>query len=345
MLNNYAKLLVMSVLTVSAVAVNAQTIKGTVALPGSPIGVAVNPLLNRVYAAVPNYNGSYDYLSVIDGSKDKDIKNIKIKPIAFAVAVDAIRSLVYVGGVNGSSTAADAGASEVTVVNALTNTVLTTVTVTTTPGAGVVALAVNPVTGTVYAANSSDDEIDAITLSTSKKGIVTGAVTARISVGAEVVTAGVTVNFVSNTVYASLLNGTVDVISGKTNTITSTTAFGTFNQAIATDNVNGNVIVASQPDNGEISSVGVLTSAGVVSATLTVGNAALGVDVDPLTHLAFVANSGDPSLSVITEATAPPAVSATIPVDSFFVAVNPVTRKVYVTPASSATSLTVVTEK
>ncbi len=337
MLNNYTKLLVMSVLTVSAVAVNAQTIKGTVALPGSPYGVAVNPILNRVYAAVP-VGPTNDILSVIDGSKDKDIKDIKIPPIAFAVAVDYVRSLVYVGGVNGLT-----GASQVAVVSSLTNTVLTTVTVTSTPGVGVVALAVNPLTGTAYAANSSDDEVDAITLSVSKKGVVTGAVTARISVGAAVVPSGVSVNFVSNTVYASLLNGTVDIISGKTNTITSTTVFGAFNQGIAADDVNGNVIVASQPANGQVSSVGVLNSAGAVLATLVVGNGAVGVDVDPLTHLAFVANSGDPSLSVINDVTN--AVTATVPVDSFFVAVNPVTRKVYVTPISSATSLTVVTEK
>jgi DNA-binding beta-propeller fold protein YncE len=342
MLNSYAKLLVMSVLTVSAVAVNAQTVKGTVALPGSPIGVAVNPILNRVYAAVPAYanNGTNDILSVIDGKKDVDIKDIKIPPVAYAVAVDYVRSLVYVGGVNGAT-----GVSQVAVVSALTNTVLTTVTVTTTQGNGVVALAVNPVTGTAYAANSSDDEVDAIKLTVSKKGVVSGAVTARISVGAAVVPSGVSVNFVSNTVYASLLNGTVDIISGKTNTITSTTVFGAQNQGIAVDNINGNVIVASQPANGALSSVGVLTSAGVVTATLGVGNTATGVDVDPLTHLAFVANAGDPSLSVITESnTTPPAVTATVSVDSLFVAVNPVTEKVYVTPASSATLLTVVTE-
>lgn len=338
MLIKYAKLLMMSVLTLSAVAVNAQTIKGTVALPGSPIGVAVNPLSNRIYAAVPTSNGIYDYLSVINGKKDVDIKDIKIPPVAFAVAVDDVRGLVYVGGVSGA--AAANGASQVAVVSAVTNTVLTTVTVTPTSGPGVVALAVNPVSGTVYAANSSDNEVDVIKVVCGKK--VTGSVTARISVGAGIVPSGVSVNFVSNTVYASLLNGTIDTISGKTNTITATTVFGIYNQGIAVDNVNGNVIVASQPANGAISSVGVLSSAGAVLANISVGNTAVGVDVDPLTHLAFVANSGDPSVDVISEATN--AVTGTVSVDSLFLAVNPVTEKVYVTPASSATLLTVVTE-
>jgi hypothetical protein len=104
MLNNYAKLLVMSVLTVSAVAVNAQTIKGTVALPGYSEQVAVDPLLNLVYVAIPNFgvfgDGRYDYLTVVDGKKDVVTRNIKIAPIATAVAVDTIRSLVYVGGQN-----------------------------------------------------------------------------------------------------------------------------------------------------------------------------------------------------------------------------------------------------
>jgi DNA-binding beta-propeller fold protein YncE len=201
---------------------------------------------------------------------------------------------------------------------------------------------VNPVTGTLYAANASDNEIDVITLTTSKKGVVSGAVTARIAESA--VPAGVSVNPFSNTVYASLLSGSVSIISGKTNMITTTAAFGTIDQGIAVDYINGNVLVTSQPENGGGSATGVLTSAGAVSATLTVGNAAEGIDVDPLTHFAFVANAGDPSLSVISEGTTPYAVASTISVDCLFVAVNPVTEKVYVSPASSAAVLTVVTE-
>ncbi len=191
MLSNHTKLLVMAVLTVSAVAVNAQTIKGTVALPGYPEQVAVDPVLNTVYVAIPNFgvfgDGSSDYPTVVDGKKDVVIKNIKIAPVATAVAVDFVRSLVYVGGQNSLT-----GASEVAIVSALTNRVLKTVTVTsTTSGSGVLGLAVNAYTGTVYAVNSSDNEVDVIK---------NGAVTARIATTGEPV--AVTVNLISNTVYA-----------------------------------------------------------------------------------------------------------------------------------------------
>ena len=332
MFSNYSKLLVMSVLTVSAAAVNAQTVKGTVPLPGFAEQVAVDPILNRVYVAIPNFgvfgDGSYDYLTVVDGNKDLAIKNIKIGPIATAVAVDYIRSLVYVGGQNSLT-----GASEIAIVSALTNKVLKTTTVTsTTSGSGILGLAVNSFTGTVYAANASDNEVDVIK---------NGAVTARIATTGEPV--AISVNLISNTVYASREDGFVDIISGKTNTVTVSAAFGALNQGIVADIATGNVLVASQPVTAGAASVGILNSAGAVLSTLTVGNGAVGIDVDPLTHLAFVSNTVDDTLSAINEST--PEVTLTMPVSSLFVAVNPVTEKVYVSPIDSVMSLTVVTEK
>lgn len=332
MLNNYAKLLVMSVLLSSSVTVNAQKVEGTVALPGFPEQVAVDPKLNTVYVAIPNFGvfgtGSYDYLTVIDGKKNVVIKNIKINPIATAVAVDYERGLVYVGGQNSLTEA-----SEVAIVNARTNKVLKAFTVTsTTDGNGIVDLAVNPSTGTVYAANASDSEVDVIN---------DGKVTARIATTG--LPAAVRVNMMSNTVYASRIDGYVDIISGTTNTVTTTAAFGAVNQGIAVDIKTGNVLVASQPATPGASSVGILNSTGsTVVSTLTVGQGAVGIDVDPFTHRAFVANSTDDTLSVINEKM--PAVTKTMPVSSLFVAVNPVTEKVYVSPIDSVMSLTVVEE-
>jgi YVTN family beta-propeller protein len=332
MLIKYAKPLAMSVLTLSAIAVNAQTIKGTVALPGYPEQVAVDPLLNLTYVAVPNFgvfgDGSYDYLTVVDGRKDVAVKNIKIAPIATAVAVDTVRSLVYVGGQNTLTLA-----SEVAVVNATTNKVVKTFQVTgTTDGAGIVGLAVNIATGTVYAANSSDSEVDVIN---------NGRVTARIaSTG---IPAAISVNPFTNTVYSSREDGFVDIISGKTNTVTTSATFGAVNQGLAVDIVTGNVLVVGNPVTPDVASVGILNPAGTVLSNLPVGNGAVGIDVDPLTHLAYVANASDDTLSAINESTA--TVTKTIPVSSLFVAVNPVTEKVYVSPIDSVMSLTVVTEK
>lgn len=331
MVNNYAKLLVMSVLSVSTVAVNAQTVKGTVALPGYPEQVAVEPFANRVYVAVPNFglfgDGSYDYLTVVDGRHDVLLTNIQIPPIATAVAVDYVRKLVYVGGQNSLT-----GASEVSVVSSRTNKVLNTITVTsTTSGTGVLGLAVNLETGALYAANSSDNEIDVIRH---------GGVTARIALTGEPV--AVSVNPFTRTVYASRTDGFVDVISGKTNTVTTSAPFGGVNQGVAVDLATGNVLVVGNPTTPGPASVGILNPTGTVMSTLTVGNGAVGIDVDPFTHFAFVANSTDDTLSVLNDKT--DAVTLTMPVSSLFVAVNPFSDKVYVSPIDPVTSLTVVSE-
>jgi YVTN family beta-propeller protein len=331
MLSNYVKLLVLSILTVSAVTVNAQTVKGTVALPGYPEQVAVDPFLDRVYVAIPNFglfgDGSYDYLTVVDGKKDVVITNIQIPPIATAVAVDYLRNLVYVGGQNSLT-----GASEVVVISARTNTVLTTVSVTsTTTGGGVLGLAVNLETGTLYAANSSDNEVDVISR---------GVVKARIASTGEPV--ALSVNPFKDTIYSSRTDGFVDIISGKTNTVTTSAPFGAVNQGIAVDLATGNLLVVGNPATPGAANVGILNPTGTVLSTIAVGNGAVGIDVDPFTHLAFVANSTDDTLSVINDST--DAVTLTMPVSSLFVAVNPLSEKVYVSPIDPVTSLTVINE-
>jgi YVTN family beta-propeller protein len=144
-------------------------------------------------------------------------------------------------------------------------------------------------------------------------------------------------------VYSSREDGFVDIISGKTNTVTTSAAFGAVNQGIAVDIVTSDVLVVGNPVTPSSASVGILNSAGTALSTLTVGNGAVGIDVDPLTHLAYVANDTDNTLSAINESTA--TVTNTIPVSSLFLAVNPVTEKIYVSPIDSVMSLTVVTEK
>ncbi len=334
MLSKSPKLLVMFLISFAALAASAQTVKATIALPASPIGVAVDSALNRIYAAVPTFNESYDYLSVIDGANDVIVKNIQIPPIATAVAVDSLRSLVYVGG----QSTVDASSS-VVVVNSRTYKVIKTISITSTQsGTGILGLAVNRLTGTLYAANSSDNEVDVI-------DVEKGSVTARIATTGEPIS--VSVNPISNTIYATCLDGMVDLIDGKTNTVTSAAAFGAQNQGVAVDPATGNVLAVSQPESGGTTSkLGLLNSAGSVLSTFSVGQGAVGIDVDPLTHLVFVANSFGPgvssSISAINDSTN--TVVSTTPADCLYLAVNPVTEKIYVSPASSAKHLTVLTE-
>lgn len=331
MLIKYAKLLVMSVLTLSAVAVNAQTVKGTIALPGYPEQVGVDPFLKRVYVAIPNFglfgDGSYDYLTVVDGKNDVAIANIQIPPSATAVAVDYVRHRVYVGGQDSVTLA-----SEVSVIDSRTNKLLNTISVTsTTSGSGVLGLAVNLETGTLYAANSSDNEIDVIRR---------GSVTARIALTGEPV--AVSVNPFKNTIYASRTDGFVDIVDGHTKMVTTSAPFGAVNQGIAVDLATGNVLVVGNPATPGAANVGILNPGGTVLSTVAIGNGGVGIDVDPFTHLAFAANTTDDTLSVINDKTG--AVTLTMPVSSLFVAVNHLSDKVYVSPIDPVTSLTVIDE-
>jgi DNA-binding beta-propeller fold protein YncE len=243
------------------------------------------------------------------------------------VAVDYVRKLVYVGGQNSLT-----GASEVSVISSRTNKVVSTISVTsTTSGGGVLGLAVNLETGTLYAANSSDNEIDVIRH---------GGVTSRIALTGEPV--AVSVNPFTRTVYASRTDGFVDIISGKTNTVTTSAPFGAVNQGIAVDLATGNVLVVGNPATPGAANVGILNPAGTLLSTIAIGNGAVGIDVDPFTHLAFAANATGDTLSVINDRTG--AVTLTMPVSSFFLAVNPLSEKVYVSPIDPVTSLTVVDE-
>jgi YVTN family beta-propeller protein len=331
MLLKYVKPVLLTVLAVSAAVAHAQTVIGTITLPNFPEQVAVNALTNQVFVAVPNFGAQpFDYLTVIDGKSSKILKNIKIPPVAYAVATDLLNGLVYVGGTyvddNGISQ------SQVVAIDPRTYKVLATISISDNPGNGIQGLAVNSLNGDVYVANSSDSEIDVIHCFKLKDRITTN--------GAPY---GVTVNPLINTVYAALLNGGVAVISGKTNQITTTAAFGTSDAGIVADLGTGNVLTTNSVGSPDTGSVGILNKTGELEATVPAGNFPLGIDVDYFTHLAFVANIGDNTISVINDKTN--AVTATVPVSALFLAVNPVTRRVYVAPAINSMTLTVLSEK
>ena len=331
MLNKYVKpVLAVAVLAVSAGAVaNAQSVKGTITLKAQPEQLAVDPYNNRIYVAATNFGEKpYDYLTIIDGSKDAVVKNIEIPPYGYAVAVDPIAQKVYVGGTTVDKNGVDQ--SEIVVICALQKVVTGTIHVSSTTGDGILSLAVNPLNGDLYVANGSDNEIDVI---------AKGKVTSRISVAGE--PSGVAVNPFSNTVYAALLNGNVSVIAGATNTVTTTTAIGDVNAEVAVDILTGNVYTTNNVYEPS-STVGVLTGTGAVTTTVAVGNTPLGIDVDPILNLVWVVNSQDGTVDSINGATN--TVSATLPVSGLFDAVNLVSEKVYVTNPNLP-SITVLSEK
>jgi YVTN family beta-propeller protein len=331
MLNTYVKHIAIMALAVSSIAfANAQSVKGTIALPGQPAQLAVDALCNRIYVAVPNFGAlPYDYLTIIDGKTDTVIKTIQIPPVAVAVAVDPFKGLVYVGGTYQDSNGVTQ--SQVAVVNAVTEKVVKTISVSTTPGDGILGLAVNDLNGNLYVSNGSDYEVDVIS---------NFAVQSRIATTGEPY--GIAVNPFLNNIYVARLDGNVSVINGKTNAITTTTPFGVSDAGIAANIVTGNVFTTNlvgYPNNG---TVGAFNQAASLQATIPVGYYPFGIDVDFGTNLVFVANSQSSTVSVINGSTN--AVTSTLPVSALFIAANPVSEKVYATSSSSA-SVTVINEK
>jgi len=340
MLNKYVRTVAVTVLAVSAVAVaNAQSVVKTITLPNLAEQLAADPILDRIYVAVPNFGVKpYDYLTVIDGKKDVVIDNLKIPPYAYAIAVDPLTHDVYVGGTSQDENGIDQ--SVVLEYCVWGKRVVKEIHVSSTTGDGILGLAVNSFTGDVYVSNGSDNEIDVIGRKSSK-------VSQRIPLSGEPF--GVTVNPFSNVVYAALLDGSVSVINGKTYAITTTTIVPptapdatVANAGITVDVVTGNVF-ATNALYALSSSVGVLDHAATFLTNISVGNTPIGIDVDPITGLVFVANTQDGTVNVLNSTTN--TVSKTLAVSGLFLTVNPFSEKVYVGADNSSPTVTVISEK
>jgi DNA-binding beta-propeller fold protein YncE len=333
MITKYRNTVALAVLAVSAgAAANAQTYTKTITLPVSTTSaeqIAVNPFTNKIYVAVTNFGTKpYDYLTEIDGATDKIIKTVEIPPIGYAIAVDAGNGEVYVGGTDVNNN------NKVVVFNGTTLAKITSILISTTPGFGIQGLAVNALAHDVYVANGSDDEIDVINCGLKK----------RISTG-DNIPFGVAVNPVLNTVYTSELDGNVSVIDGKTKTLVSTSTIGSSEGSIAVNILTGDVLTPNAVYQNH-STTGVLNAAGSLLVNVSVGNTPIGIAIDPISGLAFVANTEDGTVSRIIDngASSTNATPATFPISALFLAVNPVTRKVYASSATSEPTVTVFSE-
>ncbi|MBB6145709.1 DNA-binding beta-propeller fold protein YncE [Silvibacterium bohemicum] len=330
MQNQLCKLLAMAALSTSLSAMaGAQTIKTSIAFPSGAQGVAVNPITNTVYAVAPNNGAATDNLGVINGSTDTLAQTVSVPSGSLFVAVDYLANRVYVAGCN---TNLNPSPCTVTVIDGKSNKTLSTIPVTTTPGFGLTGIVANPLDGKVYVANGSDNVINIINGSTAKL---------RDSIdlhGNQPV--AIAINPILNRLYVPFGSDLTAVIEAGAKKIIANTVFGSSTMGAAANFVTGNVFVTDQEPSG-LSMTGVLSHKGALLASPTVGDAPLGVDVDPVTNLAFVAATAQDAVDVISGANN--TVTATIQgVPANYVALNFATAKVYVT---GRTGVTVLTEK
>jgi DNA-binding beta-propeller fold protein YncE len=328
--NAKTRLLAATVLTASLSAVaGAQSIKSFISLPYPAQGVAVDQVSNKIYVVEPN-NGlnPFDDLIVIDGNTDTQIADVQIPTGSLYVTVDTLAHRAFVAGCN---TQVIPSPCSVTAIDGKTNTILKNGIITSTPGFGITGIAANSVTGFVYVANGSDNEINVFngrTLTAAGLVYLSGS------------PFGVAVNQLTSRVYAPLGSNQTAVVDGIKEKVLSYANYGENTVGVAVNSVNGRVLVADAPFL-DPSTTGVLDSKGNTLASVTVDDGPLGVDVDPITNLAFVASTYLDTVDVISSKTN--TLTSTVSgVPATYVAVNYVTQKVYVT---GRTGVTVLSEK
>lgn len=330
MQNSLCRLLSMAMLAASiSLTAGAQTIKSFISLPTAPIGIAVNPVTDKIYVVSPGIGGATnDDLAVIDGNKDVLLQNIPVPLGASFTTVNYLTNRIYVAGCDFSTTPVSC---TVTVINGKTNAVVSTIPVTTTPGFGLEGIVANPLTGLVYVANASDNVINIIDGWQNK-------LAGKIGLNGNSPFA-IAINPILNRLYVPFGNNLTAVVDATRKQILSTTTFGSLTVGAAANLVTGKVFVTD--DESGPSFTGVLNSKGKLQASITVDDVPLGVDVDPVTNLAFVASTALDSVTVIDGSTN--AVKAIVTgVPASYIAVNLATQKVYV---SGRTGVTVLTEK
>jgi YVTN family beta-propeller protein len=317
-----------AVAALASLAAQAQTITSQISIGSAEFiqGIAANPTTNQTYASVLTLDSTNDALAVIDGSTDTVQATIPVPVGAQQLAVNILTNQVYIATCNSYVTPAPCS---VTVVDGNSQSVVTSIPIATTYGNGLSGIAVDPITFKVYVADDVNNVIDIINGLTNK-------VTGTIALNGQS-PQGIAFNPIDRLLYVTYGSNQVSIINPAKKTIigTSTVGVSTFNAAA--NLVTGNVYVTDV--NYSASAADVLSATGTVLAQVATDNGAWGVDVDPITNLAFVANLDFGSVTAINGSTNT-AINTVPVVPAQFVAVNFATEKVYVAGGSTVTVLT-----
>lgn len=181
------------------------------------------------------------------------------------------------------------------------------------------AVAVNPVTNTVYVADDYDNNITVIDGTTNR-------LVANITVGD--CPDAVAVNPASNTIYvANSCDNTVSVIDGRTLKTIADITVGGWPSALAVDPNTGNVYVTNADDN-KVSVIDHTTNR--VTENFTVGGLPLAIAVNPNLGRIYVADSADNNVTVVDSSSFGQITNVTVGDFPRAVAVNPISGRVYV---------------
>ncbi len=169
-----------------------QTVTATIPVGQSPIGAAINPLTNKIYVA----NQASNNVTVIDGATNTTT-TIAAGTGPSAIAVNPVTNRIYVTNQNSNN---------VTVIDGGTGAT-TTVGTGNTPS----TLAVNPVSNQIFVLNHGG-----IT-------IIDGATNNTIPISLSSLPIALAVNPATNYVYVTTFTGSVAIVNGATDSLSSTT--------------------------------------------------------------------------------------------------------------------------
>ena len=286
-----------------------------------PIGLAVNAATNKVFVA--NY-GTGGGVSVIDAATNASTP-ISLASTPAAVAVNPSTKQIYVASSQGGSTP-----GSITVIDGtgLTGTSDSALSPTIPVGDNPIAVAVNAATDTTYVLNQGSNNVSAI------NGSNLAAAPITLTVGSN--PTAIAVNPVTANAYvANAGDGTVTVINGTTVNPTPITVGGT-PSAVAVDAARNKIYVANSGSNNVTVIDGVTDGTTAVS----VGSPSNAIVVDTAANNVYVANLGGSAVSVIngSNLTAVP-VSIPVHVSPVAIAINPVTKKIYVVSSDGTVSV------
>jgi YVTN family beta-propeller protein len=290
---------------------NATAPKASFSVGNLPIGLAVNAATNKVFVA--NYGGG---VSVIDAATNASIP-ISVASTPAAIAVNPSTRQIYVASSQGVT-----GPGSITLIDGtgLAGSSDTALSPTIPVGNNPIAVAINAATDTTYVLNQASNSVSAINGSNLAVPPVT------LAVGNN--PRAIAVNPVTEGVYvANSGDGTVTVINGTTVATPTPITVGGTPSALAVNPARNKIYVANSGSNDVTVIDGVTNGITAVS----IGAPSIAIAVDTVANNIYVANSGGSTVSVIngSNLTAAP-VSVPVHASPVAIAINPVTKKIYV---------------
>ena len=311
----------------TALSLAAQSVVATIPVPGSPQGVAANPGNDRVYAALVTSTGYA--VGVIDGATNTVLDTVTLTTGALVDAVNVATGRIYVAGCTYTKSPVTCGVS---VLDGNTNAVIATIPINASNGIGLEGIAVNPVTNRIYVSDATNFQVDVI-------DGVKNTIIANISFGQQQ-PLGLAVDFGTNEIIAAINGDQMAIMSGATNTILRRITVGNYNAnaavnsftslayitnedfapstvgvinlknsavsnistgtnpfGVAVDIFSNLVLVTNQGD-GTVAIVNGKTNKKI--ATVSTPNCS-SIDVNPVSRLAYVSDSVDDLVYVISE--------------------------------------------